>query len=245
MKKIVAIVQARMGSTRLPGKVMKKLCGRTVLAHDIERIKQSKLIREIIIATTKSSRDDIIIYEALKNGVNSYRGSEEDVLSRYYEASLEYGADIVVRITSDCPLIDPLVIDRVINYYLKNNYDLVTNAGLDLNMRTYPRGLDVEVFSFKGLEEANKRAIKSYEREHVTPYFYNNNKKIYYWKNKEDESKHRWTLDTDEDFELIKAIYNKLYKGKHDFYFKEILNLFTENPKLFDINKYVEQKNYK
>lgn len=242
MQKIVAIIQARMGSTRLEGKVMKSLCGKTVLSHDIERIKQSKLINEIVIATTEYDRDNIIVNESLKNGVKVYRGSEEDVLSRYYEAAIEYNADIIVRITSDCPLIDPFVIDDVIEHYLESDYDLVTNGGLDLSMRTYPRGLDVEVFSFKMLKEANGYASRKYEREHVTPYIYENSKKIYYYKNKTDESKYRWTLDTDEDLELIEAIYDNLYQGKHDFYFSEILDLFTRKPELFDINKYVEQK---
>lgn len=242
VRKIVAIIQTRMGSTRLQGKVMKELCGKTILSHDIERIKQSRYIREIVIATTESSGDDIIAQEALKNGVKVYRGSEEDVLGRYYEAAIEYNADIIVRITSDCPLIDPFVIDEIIGYYLANNYNLVTNSGLDLSMRTYPRGLDVEVFSFQMLKNANDNAVKKYQREHVTPYIYENSTRIYYYKNKTDESRHRWTLDTEQDFKLIKAIYSNLYKGKHDFYLEEILNLFIEKPGLFDINKHIEQK---
>jgi len=147
-----------------------------------------------------------------------------------------------LRITSDCPLIDPYIIDKTISYYLENNYDLVTNAGLDLSQRTYPRGLDVEVFSFDILKAAYEKAKESHQREHVTPYVYENSKNIFYYKNDIDYSKHRWTLDTEEDFELIKKIYLELYKGKHDFYFEDILKLFEIIPQLFDINKHIEQK---
>lgn len=242
MRKVVAIIQARMGSTRLPGKVMKDLCGKTVLSHDIERISQSKLINEIVIATTTSEVDNIIVEEALFNNVKAYRGSEEDVLSRYYGAAIENGGDVVVRITSDCPLIDPFVVDEVIDCFLKNRYDLVTNAGLDLSQRTYPRGLDVEVFSMDILKQAHDKAKKLYQREHVTPYIYENSTKIYYYKNSADYSKHRWTLDTNEDFNLINEIYKELYRGKHDFYFKEIIALFDRRPELFEINEHVKQK---
>ena len=128
--KIGAIIQARMGSTRLPEKVMKNLQGKTVLEHVIERVTQSKLIDEIIIATTTHERDAVIESEALRCGVKAFRGSEDDVLSRYYYAAKENNLDVVVRITSDCPLIDPIVLDEIINFYLKNNYDIVSNLSL-------------------------------------------------------------------------------------------------------------------
>ena len=242
MPKIVAIIQARMGSTRLHGKVMKDLFGKSVLSHDIERIKQATTIDEIVIATTLSKEDDVIALQAIEDGVRVYRGSEDNVLSRYYEASIESEADVVVRITSDCPLIDPNIIDEVINFYLKNDYDLVTNAGLYIENRTYPRGLDLEVFSISILKDAYKNAKKDYHLEHVTPYIYEKSKNIFFCKNIHDESKHRWTLDTEEDFALIKAIYCNLYKGKHDFYIDDILNLFDKNPELFKLNSNVEQK---
>lgn len=242
MQNIVAIIQARMGSSRLQGKVMKDICGKTVLAHDIERVKQAKLITDIVIATTKSPNDDIIVAEAINNGVKAYRGSEEDVLSRYYEAAVENKADVVVRITSDCPLLDPYLLDEMISYYLENKYDLVTNAGSDLTKRTYPRGLDVEIFSFAYLKKAYEKAQKPYQREHVTPYIYENSSNIYYYQNSRDDSKYRWTLDTEEDFQLIKEIYKNLYKGKHNFYFQDILDLFKRKPELFEININVEQK---
>lgn len=238
MKKVVAIIQARMGSTRLPGKVMKDLCGKTVLAHDIERVRQSKYIDEIVIATTKFKEDDIILREALENGAKVYRGSEDDVLRRYYEAAKENKADVIVRITSDCPLIDPFIVDEVLN----SNYDLVTNAGVYPENRTYPRGLDVEVFSFDILKKSFQEAKEMYQREHVTPFIYENSKNIYYYKNNIDYSKYRWTLDTEEDYKLIEIIYKNLYKGKHDFYVEDISKLFDDMPELFEINKNVQQK---
>jgi spore coat polysaccharide biosynthesis protein SpsF len=156
--KIGAIIQARMGSTRLPGKVMLKIKDKTVLGHVVERVKQSKLINEIIIATTINESDDIIVKESLNLGLKVFRGDENDVLSRYYFAAKENAIDLIVRITSDCPLIDSKIVDEVISYYISNNYDIVTNAGNDFNERTYPRGLDVEIFSFDVLEKAHYKA---------------------------------------------------------------------------------------
>jgi spore coat polysaccharide biosynthesis protein SpsF len=243
--KIAAIIQARMGSTRLSGKVMKDIKGRTVLSHVIERVKQSNLIDEIIIATTVQDRDSVIENEALKYGAKVYRGSEEDVLSRYYLAAKENNIDIIVRITSDCPVIDANVIDEIINLYLKEKYDIVTNAGSDLSQRTFPRGLDTEVFSFELLEDANNNGKEKYHREHVTPYIYENSNKIHYFKNDINYSMYRWTLDTEEDFELINEIYNRLYKGTHDFYLQDIVEVFKKEPKLFTINAHIEQKKIK
>lgn len=232
-----------MGSTRLPGKVMKDLFGKTVLAHVIERVKLSKEIDEIVIATTTLKHDDIIIKEAEKYGVKYFRGSEDDVLSRYYYAAKANNADIVVRITSDCPLIDPFVTDEIIEFFIDNTYDIVTNAGSDLSQRTYPRGLDTEIFSFGILEEAFLNAREDYQREHVTPYMYENSNKIYYYKNDIDYSKYRWTLDTEEDFKLIKEIYVHLYEGEHNFYMEDIIQLITKYPELKYLNRYVQQKN--
>jgi spore coat polysaccharide biosynthesis protein SpsF len=240
--KIAAIIQARMGSTRLPGKVMKDLFGETVLSHVIKRVKQSKLIDEIIIATTVNNTDSTIVTEAKSCGAKVFQGNEDDVLSRYYYAAKENNIDVIVRITSDCPLIDPFIIDDIIEYYLKGNFDLVSNAGADLTQRTFPRGLDTEVFAFKELENAFLNSSKDYHREHVTPFIYENSLNIAYFKNSVDYSKYRWTLDTLEDYKLIYEIYNRLYKKKHDFYLKEIIELFNRNQSLFHINKHIEQK---
>ncbi|MBU5436665.1 glycosyltransferase family protein [Tissierella sp. MSJ-40] len=242
--KSVAIIQARMGSTRLPGKVMKKISDKTVLEHVIIRVKQAKEIDEVIVATTVKEDDNLIVEESKRLGVKFYRGSEEDVLSRYYHAAKENNGDIVVRITSDCPLIDPNIVDELIIFYKNNKFDLVTNAGSDVTQRTYPRGLDTEVFSFKQLDVAYKEATERYQREHVTPFIYENGNNVFYYKNDIDYSKHRWTLDTEEDFELIAKIYDKLYMGKHDFYLNEIIELFKRQPELFNINEHIEQKKF-
>ena len=245
MKKTAAIIQARMGSTRLPGKVLKKIKDKTVLSHVIKRVEQSKKIDEIIIATTKHRRDDPIIKEAKKYGINYYRGSEEDVLSRYYESAEQYDIDTIVRITSDCPLIDPFIIDEIIEFYQKNDYDLVTNAGPKQENRTYPRGMDTEVFSFEILKEIYQNADQKYQREHVTPYIYENSDRISYYKNNNDYSKYRLTLDEKEDLKLIKKVYNNLYKGEHDFYLADIIQLLEENKHLQKINQDIKQKEYK
>lgn len=241
--KTAAIIQARMGSTRLPGKILKDLMGKTILQHVIERLQQAKNIDEIIIATTTLAQDDVVVDEALKCGVKYFRGSEKDVLARYYGAAKENNIDIVVRITSDCPLIDPLVTDGIIDFFKQDGtYDIVTNAGSDLTKRTYPRGLDTEVFSFRALEKDYRQADKEYQREHVTPYIYENSSKIYYYKNAVDYSMFRWTLDTEEDFDLIKEVYRYLYSGQHDFNLLDIVNLFSKHPELIKINAHIEQK---
>lgn len=215
--KVVCIIQARMGSTRLPGKVMLGLCGKTVLGHVIERVKMVKNIDEIVIATTTKEDDSIIVEEALKYDVKVFRGSEEDVLSRYYYAAKENDADVVVRITSDCPLIDPEIIDEMLSrfkyLYKENKVDYLSNT-LE---RTFPRGLDAEIFSFKILEDAFINAEKYHQREHVTPYIYENANKFKLvggYQKDIDYSYHRWTLDTEEDFELIRRIYLHLYPLK-------------------------------
>lgn len=243
--KTTVIMQARMGSTRLSGKVMKQLFGKTVLEHDIERIRQCVQVDDIIIATTVNDTDDIIAEEARRLGVKCYRGSETDVLSRYYLAAKEYPTDIVVRITSDCPLIDPHVVDEIIGFYKVNQYPYVTNGSVRPGQGTYPRGLDTEVFSFRGLEEAYYNATESYQREHVTPYFYEDGKEIYIYKREPNYSHYRWTLDTEADWNFITEVYRYLYKGVHDFYMEDILRLMEEHPELYEINKDIKQKTIK
>ncbi len=239
--KVVCIVQARVGSTRLPGKVLKKICGKTVLEHDINRLKLVPNIDEIVIATTVEKQDDKIVDEAKRLGVKYFRGSEKDVLSRYYYAAKENNGDIVVRVTSDCPLIDSEITDKIIKYYKENRhkYDYVSNT-ID---RTYPRGLDTEVFSFYALEKAFKEATSERDREHVTPYIWDNPKiyKIFQYKNEKDFSDLRWTLDTKEDYELILLIY-EYFKNKEYFNMKDIIRVIAEKPEIKEINKDVEQK---
>ncbi len=243
MMNIVCIVQARIGSTRLPAKVLKKICGKTVLEHDIDRLKRVKNIDNIVIATTTLERDNIIIEEAKRLNVSYFRGSEEDVLSRYYYAAIENKADVIVRVTSDCPLIDSEVTEKIIQYYLDNNtkYDYVSNT-ID---RTYPRGLDTEVFSFKALEKAFNEAESLRDKEHVTPYIWDNPRifRLAQYKNKVKYSHLRWTLDTKEDFQLISGIYDKLYSKKENkFNMNDILNLYKKYPELLKINENIKQK---
>lgn len=234
-----------MGSTRLEGKILKYIKDNTVLSHVINRVKLSEYIDEIIIATTNLDRDLVIENEAIKNDVLVFKGSEDDVLSRYYYAAKQYKLDIIVRVTSDCPLIDSKIIDDVVKVYMDREFDIITNTGSDFTKSTYPNGLDVEVFSFESLEDAFLNAKENYQREHVTPYIYENSKKIYFYKSDIDYSKYRLTLDTHEDFELICAIYDRLYKGKHDFYLKEIIELFVIEPELHNINSFIKQKKIK
>lgn len=241
--RVVCIMQARTGSTRLPGKVLKNICGKTVLEHDVERLRKIRNIDEIVIATTDKENDNKIVEEALRLKVKYFRGSEDDVLSRYYYAAKKYKADVVVRVTSDCPLIDYEVSEKIIQYYLDNNdkYDYVSNT----IKRTYPRGLDTEVFSFRTLEKAFNESKLQRDREHVTPYIWDNSKifKLYYYKNDIDYSELRWTLDTEEDFQLINKIYDLLYPHMiSEFRFKDILDLYNDYPELKSINANIEQK---
>lgn len=233
---IVVIIQARMGSTRLPGKVMKSILGKTILIHDLERIKRMKSINGIVVATTILDEDDIIV-DAVKNydkTIGIYRGSPEDVLERYYEAAREFKADIIVRITSDCPLIDPAISDIVVETFLSNKCDYCCN-----NMpRTYPHGLDTEIFSFEALEKAWKEA-PPFEKEHVTEYIINNPDKfkLINVKNGKDLNNLRWTLDYPEDFIFIKEIYERLYSEDKIFDMDDILELLKKEPYLAEINK--------
>ncbi|SFC60817.1 GNAT family N-acetyltransferase [Clostridium uliginosum] len=239
--KVVCIIQARVGSTRLPGKVLKQICGKTVLEHDIERLKKVRNIDEIVIATTLLEKDNAIVDECERLGVSYFRGSEQDVLSRYYYAAKENKADVVVRVTSDCPLTDSKVSEKIIDSYLDNKeiYDYVSNT----IERTYPRGLDTEVFSFNALERAFNEAISTRDREHVTPYIWDNNTifNIFQYKNKEDYSNLRWTLDTEEDYKLISIIY-KYFCDKEYFCMEDIIALMKEKPELEKINIDIEQK---
>ena len=242
MVKVVAIVQARMGSTRLPGKVMMKICGKAVLLHIIDRLKACELLDEIVIATTVSDKDDII-FDAVSNydkSIGFFRGPEENVLERYYFAAKKANTDVIVRVTSDDPLIDPSVIDDLIREFLSNDCDYVSNS----QNKTFPLGLDAEVFSFKALEEAWNKATKDYEREHVTPYIIENPDKFKLLNvaNDIDLSHLRWTLDTKEDFEFINAVYKRIYPKNQLFLMDDVLELLDKEPELVEINRHIEQK---
>jgi spore coat polysaccharide biosynthesis protein SpsF len=243
---IAAIIQARMGSTRLPGKILETICGKPLLQHVVERIKKVQTIDEIVIATTTSEKDTILTGEAITmEGASIFRGSEEDVLERYYRAAQKVGAEVIVRITADCPLIDPVIIDAMVGSYLKkstgdNSVDYLSNT----LVRTFPRGLDAEVFSFEVLERAFNEAKEEYQREHVTPYIWQNPEifTLECFKNEEDLSFHRWTVDEEEDLRLVREIYKELYREGHCFLLNEVVDLFRRQPQLLEINAHIRQK---
>ncbi len=230
-----AIIQARMGSTRLPEKVMKPLLNKPVLWRVANRVSQARSIGKLIIATSIDVKDDAIVEFCKDNNILVFRGSENDVLDRYYQCAKEYDMKDIVRITSDCPLHDPSVIDMVINEYLIGDYDYVSNT----IEYTFPDGLDVEVFSFGALEEAWKKAELPSEREHVTPYI----RKSDNFKKKNVNSTKKYppyklTLDYPEDYQFIKRIYEGI--GKEEFYIDEIIKFLKKNPELLKINQHLK-----
>ncbi|MDP2690678.1 MAG: glycosyltransferase family protein [Deltaproteobacteria bacterium] len=236
------IIQARMTSTRLPGKVLKEVLGRPLLGYQIERLRRVKAADGVVVATTANEADGPIADLCARLSVPVFRGSEEDVLSRYYFAAREHGAETVVRLTSDCPLIDPAVVDRVIGFYIERrpDFDYVSNC----LQRTYPRGMDTEVFSFKALEQAFNEAVERHDREHVTPFVYSRPRRFALANvaHGEDLSRYRWTVDTPEDFELIRLVIETLYPVKPGFAMEDVLALFEKDKSLFLINAHVEQK---
>jgi spore coat polysaccharide biosynthesis protein SpsF len=238
LKKIVTVIQARTGSSRLPGKVTKEILGKPLLVRMIERVQASALRGCVVVATTLDKEDDLIAGICEDNRILCYRGSSLDLLDRHYEAGKWQEADAVVKIPSDCPLIDPQIIDKVLQYYLDNNFDYVSN----LHPATYPDGNDVEIMSFAALEKAWNEANKDFEREHTTPYIWEHPEKFgignVAWETGLDFSmSHRFTIDYAEDFMFIKTIYEALYPSNPDFGLQDILNLLNANPEIFTINE--------
>ena len=228
------ILQARLGSKRLPGKVLKKINGKTILEYTIKRLKKTKLSKNIIVATTKREEDQKIIKVAKKTNCYTFRGSANDVLNRYYEAALYYNVKNIVRICSDCPLIDPKIINEIYFFYLKNNYDYVSNKIFP----SYPIGMGVEIVNFESLKKANKLTNNSYEKEHVTAYIYKrpNKFKIKNVGLKKKLLNYRVVLDYAEDFKLISNILKYFSKQKKDFFLKDIIKYIDRNPILKKIN---------
>jgi spore coat polysaccharide biosynthesis protein SpsF (cytidylyltransferase family) len=229
-----------MGSTRLSGKVMLEISGKPVLWHVINRVSKSKLIDWLVVATTTNCEDDTIEKFCNQIHIPVYRGSEDDVLDRYYQCARKFDIENIVRITADCPLHDSSVIDLVIERYRQGNYDYVSN----IDPPTYPDGIDVEVFSFQALDSAWRDASLVSEREHVTPYIRKHRDifKISNVTNKENLSSYRWTLDQAEDFEFIQKIYRKFKESNVDeFYMKDIIGLLEKNPELISINSAIKR----
>lgn len=237
--KTLAILQARVTSSRLPGKVLKPIMGRPMLALQIERVLQAKNIDHLIIATSTDPSDNGLEELCRKINASCYRGSLNDVLDRFYHAAKIWKPKHVVRITGDCPLIDPEVIDNVIAFYLDGDYDYASNAVEP----TFPDGLDVEIFRFSILKEAWKEAALPSQREHVTPFIHQqpDRYRVGHYKNTEDLSHLRWTVDEPEDFDLINKIYEELYPFKPNFRMVDILNLLQQKPEWLTINKQFER----
>jgi len=233
--KASVIIQARSGATRLPEKVLLKVMGKTILEYALERVCKAKNIENIILATTQEEEDIRIVNLAESLGVKSYRGSLEDVLDRYYQVAKLFGIEHVVRITADCPLIDPQIIDKAVGLYFESKADYCSNTLKE----TFPDGEDVEVLSFNALHSAWKNARLLSEREHVTPYIKNNPGifKLVNFENNTDISAKRWTLDTKEDFIFIKAVLEGLYPINPDFNSEDVLEFLKQNPHLEEINK--------
>ena len=234
MKNILIISQARYDSTRLPGKVLLKIQNKPLLWYVIRRLERVKTPNQIIIATAKSPSNKPIIEFAKENGINYYVGSENDVLDRYYQAAKKFKGEIIVRITSDCPLMDPNLIDYGLNMILENAFDYVSNV----HPPTYPDGFDIEIFSFDALKKTWNEAKKPSDREHVTPYIWNNPDKfiIGNYENDVDLSNLRLTVDTKEDFILISTLIEKFYDNWSKFTMNDIINYLKENPELLKIN---------
>lgn len=237
--RVVAIVQARMSSTRLPGKVLNQIEGKTMLARVVQRLSRSSLINEALIATTNLPADDAIVEECRRSSVAVFRGNQEDVLDRYFRAAQASQAEAVVRITSDCPLIDPEVADKVIAAFLREKPDYASNR----IVRTYPRGLDTEVMTMETLERAWRLADQPYERVHVTPYIYEHPAEFETVSvtGEADFSQHRWTVDTPDDLEFVRAIYARM-NSNPSFLWRDALALIDREPGLAELNRHVVQK---
>ena len=234
---VIAIIQTRMGSTRLPNKVLMDINGVPSLKFMIDRVNKSNLLDKIVVATTENELDDEIVNFSHSNDICCYRGSENDVLDRYFQAAKKYGANTIVRLTSDCPLIDPELIDKTINLFNEKQVDYAANA-VPPEIKKYPDGSDVEVFSFKSLERAWTEANDIKDREHVTFYFWKRNQDFTtaMLENNYDWGKYRITVDYKEDLKLVRKIVEILKIQNKFGYTHEIIEILKENKELYDIN---------
>jgi len=232
--KATAILQGRIDSTRLPGKVLLPLVGKPVMQHVYERVLHCRNIDRIIVATTNESKDDCIVelFEGIGIDVPVFRGSEKDPLDRYYKASTHYGLMNIVRIMADCPLVDPEVVDEVIEMYFGGGYDFCYLGG------EFPTGLDVTVFSYSALKRCWSEARQQSEREHITSYMSNNPElfNIGVLEKFKGLLHHRWVMDHEADYNLFVEIYKALYKPGRVFGAQDVLKLLADQPHLFEIN---------
>ncbi len=244
-KNIIAIIQARMDSSRLPGKVLKDIAGRPMLGWVVERASRAQSVAQVVVATTMAASDQALADYCSQAGYAHTRGDVYDVLNRYYEAAREFGAGIIVRLTADCPLIDPGLIDKTVRGFLDAHppADFAANRLPPPWGRTYPIGLDVEVCSFRALEEAWQKAEHPHQREHVMPYLYENEGhfNIVLVDHERDYGDLRWTVDTRADLELIREVVAR-FEGRDDFSWGEVVALFEREPALKRINAGVHHK---
>lgn len=241
-KRIIASIEARMTSTRLPGKVLMQCCGKPILDLLVERVKRSQYINEIVVATTVNGADDVLVEESKKLGIHYYRGDEYDVVERVVGAMQKYKAEIVVQLTGDCPLLDPEIIDQVVRLYMFNNFDYVSNTLI----RSYPRGLDVQVSNLSILEESLRIARDAPQHEHLYLSIYENPDKYKLFNVFAPvelcRPDYRWTLDTLGDYNFIEAVFKNLYKSKPQFTSKDIIDFLKIHPEIVALNNDVEQK---
>lgn len=243
--KTIVIIQARMNSERLPGKVLLPLAGKPMLGRIVERIRTCKRIDDLIIATTKNPIDDIVVTVAKTSGCAVFRGDEYDVLSRYYYAATTMNANVVIRITADCPFIDPFIIDEMVKRFKKRNTGNNTCDYLsNIVKRTFPRGLDVEIFRYDILEKIFKVATDITHREHVTMYIHMNPKEfaIENYEANENMSSLRWTVDEKADYSMAVKVYDYLFPQNNNFRYNDILKLMQQHPEISVINALVKQK---
>lgn len=231
-KRPVAIVQARMGSTRLPAKILKPLAGKPALWHVVDRLRQARRIDEVVVATTVKPADDVVEAFCSEHAIPCFRGSEEDVLDRYYQAAKSFGADPVIRITADCPVIDPVIVDEVIDGFFAGGYDVYSLGG------QFPDGLDCAMFSYWVLEDTWKKARLPSEREHVGPYMEKHPEKYHMGAHEPFKglSHMRWTLDEEADLRFLEAVFDRLYSPERTFLARDVLELLDREPALMTIN---------
>lgn len=232
---IGAIVQARMGSSRLPGKVLLDLAGQPVLLRLLDRLRRCETLEATVVATSALERDDVLAKLCIERGVPVFRGNEVDVLDRYYRAAEAYGFSTVVRVTADCPLIDPILVDQMVRFFVerREDFDLVTNR----HPLTYPDGLDVDVMAFQGLRRAWMEARTPFQREHVIPFFWEGGLRVYNYACSDPLFRsHRWTLDYPEDYELIRRIYEALQTDGRAFETADVLSYLEAHPELSRLN---------
>jgi len=242
MKRVI-VIQARMTSTRLPGKVLMDVCGRPMLAQQLRRLKRCRRVDEIVLATTGNAADDPVVALADGEGVRWFRGSEDDVLSRYAEAAREAQAGLIVRVTSDCPLIDPEVTDRVIAALEERAAEC--DYAANVIRRTFPQGLDTEAFFIDTLERVHRMAASRPAREHVTLFIYRERPDLFAVHSVvdgEDHSDIRWTVDTAEDLALVRRVYEELELGERDLTYRDILGHVLASPDLVDMNRHIVQR---